>query len=643
MVQEKGNLSINSENIFPIIKKWLYSDQDIYVRELISNGVDAIQKFRKLVTLGEAEAPEDEEYRIDVTLDPEQKTISISDNGIGMTAEEVKKYITQIAFSGATEFLEKYKDSGDDPIIGHFGLGFYSAFMVAALVEIETLSYQKDAAPVHWSCDGGSTYEMTEGSRAGRGTTIILHINEDGEKYLNTWEMRTIIEKYCSFMPVAIYLTNVEDEKKKAEEAAKKAEEAAKKAKEEGKEDTEAVVDEPEVPKAINDVSPLWLKNPSDCTDEEYKEFYRKVFMDFKEPLFWIHLNMDYPFNLKGILYFPKLGNEFESAEGQVKLYCNQVFVADNVKEIIPEFLLLLKGVIDCPDIPLNVSRSFLQNDRQVRKISEYITRKVADKLKSLYNTDRENYEKYWEDIHPFVKYGCLRNEKFLERVQDAVIYKSAMTDTYITLPEYLEAAKDSHENKVFYTTDPRQQAQYLKVLKDQNYDAIVLGTAIDSPFITQLEQKNEGVKFYRVDADLNQALKEEDSVTDEDAQKKLEELFKKALSKDTLKVRLESLKDESISAMIELSEESRRMQDMMKMYGAMGMMGMPADADETLVLNQKNSLIAHLIQNPDGDIASLLASQIYDLARLSHRPLEADELNAFISRSQDMMNQIIQ
>ncbi len=690
MMQEKGNLSIDSENIFPIIKKWLYSDQDIYVRELISNGVDAIQKLRKLKTLGEADIPDDEEFRVDVTLDPENKTVTFSDNGIGMTADEVKKYITQIAFSGAAEFLEKYKDAGDDSIIGHFGLGFYSAFMVSSLVEIETLSYLPDAQPVHWSCDGGSAYEMSEGSRTARGTDVILHMNEDGEKYLSTWEMRTVIEKYCAFMPVPIFLTNLEDEKKKAEEAAKAKEEAkkskkAKKAKDstetkepktlsestdsnkvstsseskeasevsdssEPKEASEVSDSEessedaagPEQPKPVNDTSPLWLKNPSDCTDEEYREFYRKVFMDYREPLFWIHLNMDYPFNLKGILYFPKLGNEFESAEGQVKLYCNQVFVADNVKEIIPDFLLLLKGVIDCPDIPLNVSRSFLQNDSQVRKISEYITRKVADKLKSLYNTDRANYEKYWEDIHPFIKYGCLRNEKFLERVQDSVIYKSAISGNYITLPEYLEAAKEKHENKVFYTTDARQQAQYLKVLEGQGYDALVLGAPIDAPFITQLEQKNEGVKFFRVDADLNQTLKEENSKTDEKAQKKLEKLFTKALGKEKLKVRLESLKDESVSAMIELSEESRRMQDMMRMYGGMGMQSPLSDEDETLVLNQKNALIAHLIENPEGEDSTLLALQIYDLARLSHRPLEANELNAFISRSQDLMNRFL-
>ncbi len=650
-MNKKGNLSIDSENIFPIIKKWLYSDQDIYIRELISNGVDAIQKRKKLSMLGEVASDENVDYQIHVVLDPENKTITVSDNGIGMTADEVEKYITQIAFSGATEFLEKYKDAGEDTIIGHFGLGFYSAFMVSSMVEIETLSATEGAAPVHWSCDGSSTYEMTEGTRSEVGTDIILHVNEDGEKYLETWEMRKIVEKYCSFMPVPIFLNNIEDDKK-AEEARiernkKGQEEHDKKvqeAKEKGEEEPAPFVPEAAYKQdAINDPSPLWLKNPSDCTDEEYKEFYRKVFMDFKEPLFWIHLNMDYPFNLKGILYFPKLGNEFESAEGQVKLYCNQVFVADNVKEIIPEFLLLLKGVIDCPDIPLNVSRSFLQNDKQVQKISEYITRKVADKLKSLYNTDRENYEKYWDDIHPFIKYGCLRNEKFLERVQDVVIYKSAMTDKFITLPEYLEAAKETHENKVFYTNDARQQAQYLKVLKDQGYDALVLNTLIDTSFITMLEQKNKGVKFLRVDADLNQALREDDATIDANTTSTLETLFKKALNKDNLKIRVESLKDDSISAMIELSEESRRMQDMMKMYGQMGMMmGMPGmEADETLVLNQKNKLVSRLIEKPEDEVSTLIAAQVYDLARLSHEPLEADALNAFIQRSQKIMEKL--
>lgn len=652
MIKKEGNLSIDSENIFPIIKKWLYSDQDIYVRELISNGADAIQKRKKLSMLGEVASDENVEYKIQVTLDPEAKTITFSDNGIGMTADEVEKYITQIAFSGATEFLEKYKDSGEDTIIGHFGLGFYSAFMVSSLVEIESLSALEGSEPVHWTCDGSSSYEMTEGSRTEVGTDIILHVNEEGETYLQTWEMRKIIEKYCSFMPVPIFLNNIEDDKRNEEARIKRNadsqaayEKKRQEAQDKGEEFTEEapVPEEPFAPTALNDVSPLWLKNPSDCTDDEYKEFYRKVFMDFKEPLFWIHLNMDYPFNLKGILYFPKLGNEFESAEGQVKLYCNQVFVADNVKEIIPEFLLLLKGVIDCPDIPLNVSRSFLQNDAQVKKISEYITRKVADKLKSLYNTDRANYESYWNDIHPFIKYGCLRNEKFLERVQDVIIYKSAMTDKFTTLPEYLEAAKGKHENKVFYTNDARQQAQYLKVLKDQGYDALVLNTLIDTSFITLLEQKNEGVKFLRVDADLNQALREDDVTIDASATSTLEDLFKKATEKDNLKVRVESLKDPSVSAMIELSEESRRMQDMMKMYGQMGMMmGYPGmEPEETLVLNQKNTLVARLLEKPEDETSTLIAAHLYDLARLAHEPLEAEQMNKFIQRSQEIMEKL--
>lgn len=616
-VESKGSLSINSENLFPIIKKWLYSDQDIFIRELVSNAVDAIQKFKHLVSLGEASAPE-EEYHVTVHLDPEKKTITISDNGIGMTADEVKKYINQIAFSGAAEFIEKYKDSAEDPIIGHFGLGFYSAFMVSELVEIQTLSYQEGAEAVHWTCDGSSTYEMTAGQRLTHGTDIILHVNAEGEKYLQEYEMRSIANKYCSFMAVPIYLTNEESKKEKTEDKEK------------------------EEPTPINDTTPLWLKSPKDCTEEEYKDFYRKVFMDFKEPLFWIHLNMDYPFNLKGILYFPKLGNEFESAEGQVKLYCNQVFVADNVKEIIPEFLLLLKGAIDCPDIPLNVSRSFLQNDGYVRKISDYITRKVADKLCQLYTSDRENYEKYWADIHPFIKYGCLRNDKFYERVKDSLIYRSPLQDRYMTLSEYLEAAKETHENKVFYTTDPRQQAQYLHLLQEQNLDAVELGTAIDSPFISFLESKNENLHFLRVDADLNEILKDESAKTTEDDQKKAETLFRSLLGNDKLKVRLEPLKNPDISAMIEMTEEARRMQDMMKMYGAMGLGSLGEQAEETLVLNQSNSIITYILEHPEEEKTSALAQQIYDLARLSYGPLSAEALTAFLNRSQQLMQGLI-
>lgn len=630
-MQEKGNLSIHSENLFPIIKKWLYSDQDIFIRELVSNAADAIAKMKKLASLGEAHTASEEDYRIQVTIDAEGKTITVSDNGVGMTDEEVRKYINQIAFSGAAEFLEKYKDASEDPIIGHFGLGFYSAFMVAELVEIHTLSYQEGAQPVLWSCDGGSSYEMKEGSRSGRGTDIILHVNADGEKYLNTWELRSILNKYCSFMPVPVYLSNPEEERKQEEEAAKNRKE-------------DDPVPEKNAPEPVNDVHPLWLKNPKDCTDEEYKDFYRKVFMDYKEPLFWIHLNMDYPFHLKGILYFPKLGNEFESAEGQVKLYCNQVFVADNVKEVIPEFLLLLKGAIDCPDIPLNVSRSFLQNDGYVRKISDYITRKVADKLKSLFTSQREDYEKYWDDIHPFIKYGCLRNDKFLERVNDCVIYKSAVSGKFVTLDEYLEAGKDTHENKVFYTTDARQQAQYIEALSGQNIDVVILEAAIDSPFISQVESKKEGVKFFRVDSNVSEALKDDTFAEDVELSEKAEKLFREALGQEKLNVRLESLKDPKISAMIELSEESRRMQDMMKMYGAMGtMMGAnPFAAEETLVLNAASPVVRKLLESEADERSQKIAASLYDLARLSSRPLEAAELTAFIQRSQELMQELL-
>ena len=626
-MQEKGSLSIHSENLFPIIKKWLYSDQDIFIRELVSNAADAIAKMKKLSSLGEVQLPEGEEFSVHVTIDAEGKTITISDNGIGMTDEEVRKYINQIAFSGAAEFLEKYKDASEDPIIGHFGLGFYSAFMVANLVEIHTLSYQEGAAAVLWRCDGSSSYEMQEGSRTQRGTDIILHVNEDGEKYLNTWDLRNILNKYCSFMPVPIYLSNPAEEKKAEEEAAK------------NRKDSDPVP-EKKAPEPINDIHPLWAKNPKDCTDEEYKEFYHKVFMDYREPLFWIHLNMDYPFHLQGILYFPKLGNEFESAEGQVKLYCNQVFVADNVKEVIPEFLLLLKGAIDCPDIPLNVSRSFLQNDGYVRKISDYITRKVADKLKSLFTSQREDYEKYWDDIHPFIKYGCLRNDKFLERVNGCIIYKSAISQKYVTLDEYLDAAKETHENKVFYTTDARQQAQYIDALSGQNIDVLVLDTTIDPPFISQVESKREGVKFFRVDANLSEALKDDSLAEDVELTEKAEKLFKEALGNDQLKVRLESLKDPKVSAMLEVSEESRRMQDMMRMYGGMGMM--PSMNDETLVLNAASPVVQKLLASTNEDLSKTIAVQLYDLARISSRPLEAGELTAFIQRSQDLMQNLL-
>ncbi|MCF0135031.1 MAG: molecular chaperone HtpG [Lachnospiraceae bacterium] len=632
---EKGSLSINSENLFPIIKKWLYSDKDIFIRELVSNAVDAIQKHRRLVSLSEASAS-DEEYRVDITLDKDAKTITISDNGIGMTAEEVKKYINQIAFSGASEFLEKYKDQSEDPIIGHFGLGFYSAFMVSELVEIETLSYLPEAEAVHWSCDGTSTFEMAPGTRPSRGTDIILHVNEDGESFLEKYEMQDIAYKYCSFMAIPVYLQDKADLTAQ-DESVIDADEVSPEDQETG--DAEA---EEKKPQPINDPTPLYLKAAKDCTDEEYKEFYRKVFHDFKEPLFWIHLNMDYPYNLKGILFFPKLGNEFESAEGQVKLYCSQVFVADNVKEIIPEFLLLLKGVVDCPDIPLNVSRSYLQNDAQVKRISEYITRKVADKLTSLFTTDRENYEKYWEDIHPFIKYGCLRNDKFYDRVKDALIFKSLTRDKYITLKDYLEAAVETHEGKIFYADDARQQAQYLSMLKDQNFDALELPSTIDVPFISFLESKEPSPKFLRVDSDLSEFLGDNTETISEEDAKQAETLFRFLLDKEQLKVSLRSMKDASVSALMELSEEDRRMQEMMKMYGAMGLGGMDMNTESTLVLNKKNDLVSYILAHGDEDKARTLAQEIYDLARLAHAPFTAQELTAFLSRSQQLLKGLI-
>lgn len=635
MSHENGNLSIHSENIFPIIKKWLYSDKDIFIRELISNSSDAISKLKKLNIMGEATLSGDEEFKIDVTIDPEAKTITVADNGIGMTHDEVKKYINQIAFSGAEDFLTKYKDkTSEDQIIGHFGLGFYSAFMVASKIEIDTLSYTEGATPVHWVCDGGSTYDMEDGSKSTRGTSITLHVGEDSEEFLNEFTLRKTIEKYCSFMPFEIYLTTV-----KAEEEEAPATEP---------ETSDAEAEEkpaPPEPTPLNDPTPLWLKKPSECTDEEYKAFYHKVFMDFKEPLFWIHLNMDYPLNLKGILYFPKLGNEFETAEGQVKLYCNQVFVADNIKEVIPEFLLLLKGVIDCPDFPLNVSRSFLQNDGYVTKISEYITKKVADKLKQLHRKEKENYEKYWEDIHPFIKYGCLRNDKFYDKVKDIIIYRNT-EGAFTTLPEYLERNHDKHENKVFYVTDELQQSQYIKMFKDHDMEAVVLPSTIDQAFVNHMEMKNNEVKFARIDADLTDIMKSEDTVEDtEKLSESLSELFKNMLGKE-IKVKAESLKTASVSSMILLSEESRRLSEMTKMYGGMGMMGMPMELDETLVVNTNNNLIDFLIANKDNDgrkdDVKVVCEQVYDLAMLSHRPLEAEAMTRFIERSNTILTKLI-
>ena len=654
MEEEKGSLSINSQNLFPIIKRWLYSDKDIFIRELVSNAVDAIQKRKHLISLGEAKEA-DSPWRVDILLDKANKTITVSDNGIGMSADEVRKYINQIAFSGASEFLEKYKDSQEDPIIGHFGLGFYSAFMVSTLVEIETKSYREEEPAVHWSCDGSSTYEMTDGTRKEVGTDIILHVNEDGEKYLDLYEMRTIASKYCSFMAVEIYLDTVDDRLKREEARKKAAEEAAKapvdadtsdSAKSDAdkdKKDEPAKTQVPEEPRPINDTTPLYLKKPSDCTDEEYKQFYSKTFMDFKEPLFWIHLNMDYPYNLKGILYFPKLGSEFTSADGQVKLYCNQVFVADNVKEIIPEFLLLLKGVIDCPDIPLNVSRSYLQNDAKVKKISEYITRKVADKLNDLYKKERDNYEKYWDDIHPFIKYGCLRDEKFYDRVKDSLIYKSLTQDKFITLSEYLEAAKETHDNKVFYSDDPRQQAQYIALLKGQDMDVLEMKTAIDVPFMSMLESKNQGLSFMRVDADLSQYLKNKDSkeVSEED-RKAAEQLFRMLLDNDKLTIHLENMNNDKVSLMLESQEQARRMQDMMKLYGADSFSKDDLEP-ATLVLNNNNALIRRILDHPDDASNKDLAKELYDLSRLSHEDLSAEDLTAFLDRSQEMLGKLYQ
>ena len=620
---EKGNLSINSENILPVIKKWLYSDSDIFLRELVSNGCDAVSKFKKLVDMGEAKAEEGEKYSIKVQLDKENKVITVSDNGLGMTADEIKEYITQIAFSGANDFISKYQEQMGDgnDIIGHFGLGFYSAFMVADKVEIESLSYKEDAKPAHWSCDGGVEYEMDEGTRTERGTDIILHIGEDSKDFLDKWKLKEILEKYCYFMPVEIFFEDIEDLKKASEETVEDGEDKK----------------EPEEPKPINDTTPLWLKKPSECTDEEYKEFYHKVFMDFNEPLFWIHLNMDYPFRLKGILYFPKLKHELESIEGQVKLYNNQVFIADNLKEVIPEFLLLLKGTIDCPDLPLNVSRSFLQNDGYVTKMSKYITKKVADKLNSLFKKSRDEYAKFWDDISPFIKYGCMREHDFFDKVKESLLFKTTEGE-YVTLEEYKEKAKDKHENKVFYVSDPQQQAQYIKMFKQEGMEAVILDTKLDVPFVSFMETYGEGVRFERIDSAVTEMLKGEGE-TDEKMQESLEELFKTNLGKENLKIKVESLKSDEVSAVIELSEQSRRMQEMSVMYG-MSNMNMPAD--ETLVLNANNDVVKLLFDLKDNadrkDDTEVICRQIYDLAVMSHRPLTNEEMTEFIGRSNKIL-----
>lgn len=659
-VEEKqGNLSFNSENMFPIIKKWLYSDRDIFIRELISNGCDAITKLKKLNLMGEFDIPEGEKFEVDVIVNSDDKTMKIIDNGLGMTADEVQEYITQVAFSGATDFLNKYKDkANDDQIIGHFGLGFYSAFMVADRVTIDTLSYKEGAEPVFWECDSESNYDMKKGTKAERGTVITLYLNDDSVEFSNYYRAEEVISKYCSFMPYEIYLskeggepeyqTIEKDEVRDDDEIVETVVEEAKTEERENENGEKEVVEVSprkekfkikKRPQLMNDTNPLWNKTPSQCTDEEYKDFYRKVFNDYREPLFWIHLNMDYPFNLKGILYFPRINSEYDSIEGTIKLYNNQVFVADNIKEVIPEYLMLLKGCIDCPDMPLNVSRSALQNDGFVKKISDYITKKVADKLSGMYKTDRENYEKYWDDISPFIKYGIIRDENFSKRMSEYVIYKN-LEGKYITLPEYLEAAKDTHANKVFYITNEKQQSQYINMFKEQKIDAVYLTHLIDMSFIPKLEADNKDVKFFRIDSDLDDAFKDK---TSEEEQKKLDEdkdklteIWKKALNVKEIDLKLEKLKDKSKPAMITVSEDMRRMQDYLKAYG-MNDFGNTA-ADVTLVLNADNDLVKYVLAHPDGENVDLLCQQIYDLAYISYAQLPAEEMTKFIERSNKIM-----
>ena len=637
----------------------MYSDHDIFYRELVSNACDAITKLKKLSMIGEYEAPDDIDYKVEIKLSAKDKTIKIIDNGIGMTKEEVDEYINQIAFSGAEAFLEKYKDkANDDQIIGHFGLGFYSAFMVADQVTIDTLSFKDGAESVHWSCDGGTEYDISEGTKAAPGTEITLYLNEDSYEFANEYKAKEVLDKYCSFMPVPIFVTN-EDAGEQTEEIPE--EEVTEKdtvldtfikdavteevEKEDGTKETVEKVPAKKMakivkrPVAINDIHPLWTKHPNECSDEDYKEFYRKVFHDYKEPLFWIHLNMDYPFNLKGILYFPKINTEYESIEGTIKLYNNQVFVADNIKEVIPEFLLLLKGVIDCPDLPLNVSRSALQNDGFVKKISDYITKKVADKLSGMCKTDKENYEKYWDDINPFIKFGCLKDEKFAEKMNDYIIFKN-LDGKYLTLKECLEENKEKHENTVFYVTDEVEQSQYINMFKNEGIDAVILTHNIDQPFITNMESKNENLKFKRIDADLSDSFKEETSKDElKDMTEKLSKTFKDALGKENLTVSVEKLKDASISSMITLSEESRRMQDMMKMYGMAGMdPNMFGAEGQTLVLNANNDLVKYVAEHTDGENTKIICEQLYDLAMLSHAPLSPEQMTGFIARSNKIM-----
>ncbi|HIT12841.1 MAG TPA: molecular chaperone HtpG [Candidatus Scatomonas merdigallinarum] len=681
MEMKHGNLSINSDNIFPIIKKWMYSDHDIFVRELISNACDAITKLKKLDGAGEYTLPEGYKPRIDVIVDDKEKTLKFIDNGIGMTADEVEEYITQIAFSGATEFLEKYKDKTDqDQIIGHFGLGFYSAFMVADQVNIDTLSFQEGAKPVHWECDGSTEYDMGEGDRTQTGTEITLYLNEDCYEFSNVYRVREVLEKYCSFMPVEIYLsrhaeepeTEIIDEKdlREDDQVIERIHTDAKteeKENDKGEKETVEVSparDEVKIrkrPELVNDIHPLWAKHPNECTEEEYKEFYRKVFLDYKEPLFWIHLNMDYPFNLKGILYFPRINTEYDSIEGTIKLYNNQVFIADNIKEVIPEYLMLLKGVIDCPDLPLNVSRSALQNDGFVKKISDYISKKVADKLSGMCKTDRENYEKYWDDINPFIKFGCIKDAKFSEKMMDYVLYKN-IDDKYLTLEDCVKEnqkpeekaeeekpAEDAQEKKeesekekvtIYYVTDPVQQSQYINMFRSQKMDAVILRHNIDTAFITHVERVKENVKFQRIDADLTEDLKE-DGADLEEEKKALESLFRKALNNEKLEVRVENLKDEKVSAMVTLSEESRRMEEMMKMYGMGGMDASAFGGQQTLVLNAKHPLVQYIYSHQDGEKVTMFCKQLYDLAMISHKPLSPEEMTAFIARSNEIMMEL--
>ena len=679
MAVKKGTLSIDSENIFPIIKKWVYSDHDIFVRELVSNGCDAITKLKKLDMMGEYELPEGYKPKIEVIVNPEEKTMKFIDNGLGMTADEVEEYITQIAFSGATQFLEKYKDkTTEDDMIGHFGLGFYSAFMVADEVQIDTLSYKEGAQPVHWASQGGTEYEMQEGNKTTVGTEITLYLNEDSLEFANEYRAREVLERYCSFMPTEIFLSKAnaepeydtidEDDVLDTDTVVEHITEEPKEG-EEGEPKKKAKI--VRRPVSISDTHPLWTKNPSECTKEDYIDFYRKVFMDYKEPLFWIHLNMDYPFNLKGILYFPKINTEYDSIEGKIKLYNNQVFIADNIKEVIPEFLMVLKGVIDCPDLPLNVSRSALQNDGFVNKVADYISKKVADKLNGIFKTDRENYEKYWDDISPFIKFGCLKDEKFGEKMKNSMLYKN-LDHKYMTLEDIIKEAKgeeadaaeteetkteetktDAEESKdadakeeektrIFYVTDEVQQSQYINMFKAQGQDAIILTHNIDSAFITYLEQKHQEVQFLRIDADVHDSLKDEVAEDEKEEFQKttdsLVEIFRKELGNENLDVKVEKLKDENVASMAVLSEENRRMQEMMKMYGMGGMDASMFGSQATLVLNANHPLVQFLVANKDSENVSIICKQLYDLAMLAHKPLSPEEMTAFVKRSNDIM-----